>query len=449
VKVLIADDERSITATLGDDLEEAGHEVLTCPDGRRALELVKREEPDCLVTDLNMPGLDGLTLLEEARKLRPGLQVVVITGYATIESAVSAIKLGAAEYVQKPFLNEQIVTILDRMKKMVALERENAAMRDQLDEIHAVDKIIGKSKPMQDVIRTIKTVSRTESSILIVGETGTGKEVMAKAIHNLSGRKSGPMVTISCAAIPSTLLEDELFGHEKGAFTDARDQKIGRFERADGGSFFLDDIDDMPLETQVKLLRILQEREFERLGGDKTIKIDVRVIAASKVDLREMVREGSFREDLFYRLNVVPIQLPPLRDRHGDIPLLAAHFIARYGAERRYEIKAEVMTAMEAYYWPGNVRELEHAVERAIAFAGNGHVLKKEHLVESSPIHKKALAVPASLMTLKRFVEEAEKEHIENTLRTTNGHKAQAASVLGISRKNLWEKMRQYGIEVE
>ncbi|MEZ6194892.1 MAG: sigma-54 dependent transcriptional regulator [Planctomycetota bacterium] len=449
MKVLIADDEKSITATLSEDLQEAGHEVFCVPDGQRALEYIKREQPECLVTDLNMPGLDGMSLLEEARRARPGLQVIVITGYATIESAVKAIKLGAADYVQKPFLNDHIVSILERITKLVELERENAVLREQLDEIHSVENIVGKSRPMQDVVRTIKTVSRTDSSILIVGETGTGKEVIAKAIHNLSSRKNAPMVTISCGAIPATLLEDELFGHEKGAYTDARDRKIGRFERADGGTFFLDDIDDMPMETQVKLLRILQEREFERLGGEKTIKIDVRVIAASKVDLRGLVEEGRFRNDLYYRLNVVPIQLPPLRERHGDIPLLAAHFVNRYGGGRRYEIKADVMAAMEAYYWPGNVRELEHAIERAIAFAGNGHVLKKDYLVETSPIHKKALAVPTSLMTLKQFVEEAEREHIENILKTTNSHKAQAAGVLGISRKNLWEKMRQYGIESE
>ncbi len=433
--------------TLEDDLEEAGYEVLSCPDGLRALDLIKRESVDCLISDLNMPGLNGMDLLAEAKKISPNLQVIVITGYATIESAVKAIKLGAADYIQKPFLNEQILAMLAKMKKIVRLERENAVLREQLDDVHAVGNIVGKSKAMQDVIRTVKTVAKTDSNILIVGETGTGKEVIARAIHNLSMRKGKLMVALSCAAIPSNLLEDELFGHEKGAFTDARDRKIGRFERADGGSFFLDDIDDMPLETQVKLLRILQEREFERLGGEETIKVDVRVVAASKVDLRELVRAGKFREDLFYRLNVVPVLLPPLRDRDGDVPLLASYFMKKFSTEREYEIKPEVMAAMEAYYWPGNVRELEHAIERAIAFAGSGHVLKKEHLVESSPVHKKALAVPTHLTTLREFVEEAEMQHIRNILKTTNGHKAQAAGVLGISRKNLWEKMRHYDIE--
>ncbi len=448
MKVLIADDEQSIVATLEDDLADAGHEVLAAPDGNRALDIVRREKVDCLITDLSMPGMGGMTLIEEAKKVRPGLQIIVITGYGTIESAVEAMKKGAAEYVQKPFLNEQIIALVDRLAKISRLEEENEDLRSQLQEITAFENIVGASKAMQDVFRILKNVSRSESDILLIGETGTGKEVMARAIHAHSARKNKPLVTLSCAAIPATLLEDELFGHERGAYTDARDRKIGRFERAHQGTFFLDDIDDMPLETQVKLLRILQEREFERLGGEKTIQVDVRVIVATKIDLRVLVDEGRFREDLFFRLNVVPVRLPPLRERKGDIPLLAKHFIAKYSGSRSYEIKPDVMAAMEAYYWPGNVRELEHAIERAIAFAGQGRILRKEHLVEASPVHKKAMAVPRNLTTLREAVEAAEKDHIQEILSITNGHKAQAAEILGISRKNLWEKMKNYGIEV-
>ncbi|MCA9323459.1 MAG: sigma-54-dependent Fis family transcriptional regulator [Planctomycetes bacterium] len=447
MKVLIADDEQSIVATLEDDLADAGHEVFTAPDGNRALDVVRKHPIDCLLSDLNMPGLGGMTLLDEARKVRPGLHVVIMTGYGTIESAVEAMKKGATDYIQKPFLNEQIVSLLTKIATIRDLERENQELREKLDDIHAFENIVGASKSMQEVFRLLKNIARSHSDILLLGETGTGKEVVARAIHGNSARRRGPFVALSCASIPSTLLEDELFGHEKGAYTDARDRKIGRFERADQGTFFLDDIDDMPLETQVKLLRILQEREFERLGGEKTIKVDVRVIAATKLELRQMVDEGRFREDLFYRLNVVPIKLPPLRDRGGDIPLLARHFINQKGGGRSYEIKPETMAAMEAYYWPGNVRELEHAVERAIAFAGQGRILRKEHLVESSRVHKKALAVPGHLMTLREAAEEAEKSHILEILKITNGHKAQAADILGISRKNLWEKMRQYGVD--
>ncbi len=448
MKVLIADDEQSIVATLADDVTDAGHEVHTVADGNRALDYLKRENVDCLITDINMPGMNGLELLENARALKPEIQVVVITGFATIEGAVKAMKLGAAEFVQKPFLNEQILSILERLATLVDLQRQNASMREQLDDVHGFDNVVGSSRNMEIVFKALRQVSKSDSNILITGETGTGKEVIARAIHNNSLRREGPLVAISCGAIPSALLEDELFGHEKGAFTDARERKIGRFERADSGSIFLDDIDDMPLETQVKLLRILQEREFERLGGEKTIKIDVRVIAATKVDLREHVQAGKFREDLYYRLNVVPVKLPPLRERDGDIALLARHFIGKYSRGRDYEIKADVLQAMEGYYWPGNVRELEHAVERAIAFAGSARFLKKEYLVEVSPIHKKALAIPNDLVKLKTYVEEAEKEHITNILKATNGHKAQAADVLGISRKNLWEKMRHYEIDV-
>jgi transcriptional regulator with GAF, ATPase, and Fis domain len=346
-------------------------------------------------------------------------------------------------------MNEQMISLLEKLERIRELERENTALKVRLQDRDRLEGMIGSSKAMREVFKCVKTIAPTSSSILIQGETGTGKEVIARAIHSHSNRAKHPMVALSCAAVPPTLLEDELFGHDVGAFTDARDKKLGRIERADKGTFFLDDIDDMPLEIQVKLLRVLQEREFERLGGDTTISVDVRIITATKVSLRDMVNEGKFREDLFYRLNVVPLLLPPLRDRQGDVTLLVQHFIEKYGNGRAYEVKEDVRAAMDAYYWPGNIRELEHAVERAIAFAGAGRILKREHLVEASTQHKKALAVPPHLTTLKEFTEEAERQHIIETLRTTNGHKAQAAGVLGISRKNLWEKMRLYEIEVD
>ncbi len=447
MKVLIADDERTITTTLQDDLKDAGHEVLTVAAGDQALAILENERFDALITDLNMPGMKGDELLRRAKAIDKNLSVILITGFGTIESAVAAMKEGAFDYILKPFLNEQIVLLLQKAARLRDLETENLVLRAQIEEIAGFESLIGKSTPMQDVFRTIKTVARTDSNILIVGETGTGKEMIARAIHNKSGRRAKPLVAISCAAIPSSLLEDELFGHEKGAYTDARDRKVGRIERAEGGTFFLDDIDDMPLATQVKLLRVLQEREIERLGGEKTIKVDIRVITATKVDLKDLVRQGKFREDLFYRLNVVPLRLPPLRERTGDIPLLTKHFVQRYGQGRAYEIKPEVMEAMETYYWPGNVRELEHAIERAIALAGQATFLKREHLVERSPSHKMALNVPSKIQPLRDVVEEAEREHIREVLKITADHRAQAASLLGISRKNLWEKMRLYGIE--
>ncbi|MAG56245.1 MAG: hypothetical protein CMJ83_08145 [Planctomycetes bacterium] len=447
MKVLVADDEKTITLTLEEELQEAGHDVTVAHTGDDALAALQRERFDCLISDINMPGIKGDELLRLAKGLDDTVSVIIVTGFGTIESAVQAMRDGAEDYIQKPFVNEQIVVLLEKIAEVRDLKEENKNLREQVEEISGVENLIGSSTAMQDVFRIMKTVARTDSNILIVGETGTGKERVARAIHNLSPRRTKPLVAISCAAIPSALLEDELFGHEKGAFTDARDRKVGRIERAGGGTFFLDDIDDMPLATQVKLLRVLQERELERLGGEETIKVDIRVIAATKLDLAEMVHDGKFREDLYYRLNVVPLRLPPVRERTGDIPLLVRHFIDRLSGGREYQIRDEDLLVMESYYWPGNVRELEHAIERGIALAGNATFLKREHLVERSPVHKMALNVPRRIQTLKEVVEEAETEHIKEVLKITANHRAQAASLLGISRKNLWEKMKLYGID--
>jgi DNA-binding NtrC family response regulator len=447
MRVLLADDEKSITVSLEEDLREAGHEVSVAHDGAEAWETVESLRPEAVVADINMPGLKGDELLRRIKAFDPSIAVVLVTGYGAVESAVQAMKDGAADYVLKPFRNDQIIVALGRLGEVRTLRRENVELRAQLDEATSLTGIVGQSKPMQEVFRTVKTVAKSEATILIEGETGSGKERIARAIHEQSGRRAKPFVAISCAAVPSTLLEDELFGHERGAFTDARERKLGRFERAEGGTFFLDDVDDVPLETQVKLLRVLQEREVERLGGEKSIKVDVRIVVATKADLRERVREGRFREDLFYRLNVVPIRLPPLREREGDLPLLVAHFTKKYGAGREYEVKPEVLEAMAEYSWPGNVRELEHAVERAIVLAGGARVLKKEHLVERSPLFKQAPKTPGGLRPLREVVEEAEKRHLREVLKLSGNHRSQAASVLGISRKNLWEKLKFYGID--
>ena len=449
MNVLIADDEQSIVATLEEDLKEAGHRVFACRDGNRALEILKREEVDYLVCDLNMPGLNGLLLLEQAKKLLPNLGVIIMTGYATIESAVQAMKLGATDYLVKPFLNDQIVKIIAKLARITELERENARLREQVESVTSPEGFVGASKVMQDVFSVVKTVARSESNVLITGETGTGKEVTARTLHNLSLRRTKPFVSLSCAAVPSTLLEDELFGHERGAYTDARDKKLGRLERAHGGTFFLDDIDDIPLDTQVKLLRVLQEREFERLGGEKTIKVDLRVVAATKVDLRKAVAEGKFRSDLYFRLNVVPIALPPLRLREGDVPLLSRHFIKRYGGSRNFTIDDQTLRAMETYEWPGNVRELEHAIERAIALAGDSDVLRREHIVPPQAAARESTEERFLPVTLKECVDAAEKRHIVKMLEHTRGHKAHAASLLGISRKSLWEKLKTYRLSQE
>jgi transcriptional regulator with PAS, ATPase and Fis domain len=329
------------------------------------------------------------------------------------------------------------------------LERENERLRKQLEGGDGFEGVVGSSAAMRAVFDRVRTVAPTEATVLIEGESGTGKERIARAVHDESGRSDGPFIALSCAALPESLLEAELFGHEQGAFTDARKGRKGRFEMADGGTFFLDDIDDMPLGVQVKLLRVLQERSIERVGGGESIKIDIRVLAATKAPLRELVREGRFREDLYYRIQVVPIELPPLRDREGDVPPLFAHLLERHGSGRTYEVSSATMRALERYPWPGNVRELENAVQRAVALAGNRQTLVLEDLLPQDPRWRDAVEVSDELRPLRDVVREAERRHLERAIEATGGHRSQAAELLGISRKVLWEKLKDHGLGKE
>jgi DNA-binding NtrC family response regulator len=451
VRILLADDERAIAVTLRDDLERAGHRVVVAEDGDRAREALAEREFDVVVTDMKMPGATGIQILEEVKRTRPDTEVVIITGYGTIESAVDATKKGAFEYVLKPFDNDQILVALRKIEEFHRLRRENVELRETLGREKALENIVGRSDAMERVLERVRAVADSDANVLVTGESGTGKERIARAIHDLSARRDGPFVALACAAVPAPLLEDEIFGHERGAFTDAKERKLGRFERADGGTIFLDDIDDMPLETQVKLLRVLQERQFERLGGERPVKVDVRVVAATKVDLAEAVEDGEFREDLYYRLNVVPLSIPPLRERTGDVPLLVEHFLRRHGKGQGYVVPPEVTTELSAYRWPGNVRELENAVERAIALSPPNRVLSRDVLLESALGRRRRAGGEegdgAALVPLKDVVRDAEAGHIRRVLAACEGHRAQAAKVLGISRKNLWEKMKEYGIE--
>jgi DNA-binding NtrC family response regulator len=451
LRILLADDERAIGITLRDDLERAGHKVTLVRDGNEARAALGETTFDVLVTDIKMPGASGIELLEEVKRTRPDTEVVIVTGYGTIESAVDATRKGAFEYVLKPFDNDQILVTLRKIEEFRRLRRENAELRESLGQEKALEHLIGRSPAMVKVVERVRAVAESDANVLITGESGTGKERVAKAIHELSRRKEGPFVPLACAAIPAPLLEDEIFGHERGAFTDAKERKLGRFERAEGGTIFLDDVDDMPLETQVKLLRVLQERQFERLGGEKPIKVDVRVVTATKVDLAAAAEDGEFREDLFYRLNVVPLELPPLREREGDVPLLVEHFLRRHGHGQAYTVPPEVMAELSAYRWPGNVRELENAVERAIALSPPSRVLSRDVLLESA-LRRRGKgrgdeADDGALVALREVVRESEAAHIRRVLKACNGHRANAAQTLGISRKNLWEKMKEYGIE--
>jgi len=447
MRVLLAEDEVTIFVTLRDALEEAGHEVLGATDTASALECLEEHQPDAVITDIRMPGAGGMAVFERSRELDSDRPVILMTGYATIEDAVEATRMGAVDYIQKPFRNEVILRRLEQVAKVRDLEVENRALKAELQRSQGFENVVGASPAMQEVFARVRKVAPTEATILIEGESGTGKERIARAVHDLSNRSQGPFVAISCAALPESLLETELFGHEKGAFTDARKERRGRFELADGGTFFLDDVDDMPLAMQVKLLRVLQERSFERVGGETVREVDIRVVVATKVPLRDLVRAGKFRDDLFYRVNVVPIQLPPLRDRQGDVPLLLQHLLERYADGRSYTVSRSAMNMLERYPWPGNVRELENAVQRAVALAGEKDELAAEDLLPQDDRWRGATEVSEEVKPLREVVLAAEMAHIRTVLKFTGGHRSQSAELLGISRKVLWEKLRDHGIE--
>ena len=448
MRVLLAEDEETIAVTLKDALEESGHRVFHAADTAGAVRLLEAENPDVVLTDIRMPGDGGMEVLKRAIELDERRPVILMTGYGTVEQAVEAMRIGAAHYIQKPFRNEAVVAMVERLARERVLEAENARLREELRGLTAdrMGEMIGNSPAMLEVFERIATVAPTDATVLIEGESGTGKERVARALHERSNRAEGPFVAISCAALPETLLEAELFGHERGAFTDAHKERRGRFELADGGTLFLDDIDDMPLAVQVTLLRVLQERSFERLGSEETRKVDIRVVGATKRGLRELVREGKFREDLFYRINVVPILLPPLRERTGDVALLVQHMIERHG-DVLYTVSAPTMAALERYPWPGNVRELQNAVQRAIALVGDGHELKRDVLLPVDRRWRGATETAEDVRPLRGVLREVEIAHIRRALEQTGGHRTHTAELLGISRKVLWEKLRDFGIE--
>jgi len=449
VRILLCEDEVTIVVTLRDALEERGHQVEHAGDTDSALAALERGTPEVVLTDIRLPGAGGMAILQRAVELDPARPVVVMTGYATVDQAVEAMRVGAANYVAKPFRNESILSLIETFARVRALEHENRELRSQVSSGQPLDGVVGASEAMRKVFERVRTVAPSDASVLIQGESGTGKERIARALHLHSTRAQGPFVALSCAALPESLLEAELFGYEKGAFTDARRERKGRFELAHGGTVFLDDIDDMPLEVQVKLLRVLQERQVERIGADQPIDVDLRVLAATKVPLFERVREGRFREDLYYRINVVPLLLPPLRERRGDVGLLVAHFIARHGRGRAFTLARSTAAMLERYAWPGNVRELENAVQRAIALAGEKSELAAEDLMPLDPRWRGAVEVVEGVRPLREVLRETEIAHIRLALAETGGHRSQTAELLGISRKVLWEKMRDHKILVD
>ena len=448
MKILLADDERGIRLTLAEDLEDAGHEVVAVEDGEQAMREIKKHRFDCLISDIVMPKVDGMSLLRFAREQVPDIIAIMITGNATVERALEAMKLGAKDFVEKPFNNEKIVLLLGGYGESQHTGRKYQKLVEEVKTEFKVAQMVGNSPQMRRLYDDIQTVAESEFSVLIQGENGTGKEVIATTLHQLSPRAKGPLIKVACHISNANLLEDELFGHEPGAFTGATSRRIGRFEQAMGGTIYLDDIDDMPVDTQAKLLRVLQEREIERLGGDHPVPVDIRVIASTKVDLRQGVREGKFREDLYHRINVIDLHVPPLRERDGDIPVLVEHFLQRYAPAKALSIEPEAMAALAAYRWPGNVRELQHAVQRAIAFGGGAGTLRKDHFLRDfkDSLPEGAPTPGDDRRQLKDVVVAAEKAHIQNLLALTKGRIEEAANILGISRKNLWEKRKQYGL---
>lgn len=450
-RILIIDDEPLMRISTGDALRGDGYEVSEAASGREGLGLAKEDGGfDVVITDLRLPDIDGIEVLKSLRKSSPDTMVVLITAFGAVETAVEAMKYGAYDYITKPFAMDELLMMVKRILKLKELERENQMLREQVDGRYNFSGIVGRSEKMNEIFEVIKVISQTDSTVLILGESGTGKEIVASAIHRNSPRKDGPYIKVSCAAIPETLLEAELFGYDKGAFTGAVKQKKGRFELADKGTIFLDEIGELAPSIQVKLLRVLQEKEFDRLGGTGTVSADVRVVCATQRDLKKEVQNGSFREDLYYRLNVVPVVLPPLRERKGDIMLLANHFLNYYSGLGKRQVKGFSVDAVEAllkYPFPGNVRELEHAVERAVVM-GKGEEIQPWDLPEEignsnlNDCLKVFQSGQGGHENLTKAMKDFEKKYIIKVLEETNGNKTLAAKLLGVSRKTLWEKCK-------
>ena len=368
MRIIVIDDEKIKRTTMTDVLNKAGYNVESFETPIAALAHFEKFGSDIVITDIRMPGLDGFEVLRKVKSISPNTAVVMITGYGTIESAVEAMKLGAYDYLTKPFSSDQLLLVISKVRRFIELENENISLKEKLSEIYSFHNIIGKSRVMRQLYEKLETISKTDMAVLIEGESGTGKEIVANAIHYNSVRKNKPFIKLSCAILNESLLESELFGHVKGAFTGAIKDNKGRFELANGGTLFLDDVDDIPKSFQVKLLRVLQEKEFEKVGGNISMKVDVRVISATKVDLLSKVKKNEFREDLYYRLNVIPIKLPPLRERREDIVLLLNHFAKKIGKEN-LEFSNDALEVLINYNWPGNVRQLENTLCRIVAFS--------------------------------------------------------------------------------
>jgi putative PEP-CTERM system response regulator len=444
-KLLIVDDEKHIREGLEKALSRDGYDVVLASEGNEAIERVEEGDVDLVITDLKMPKLSGEELMKEALEKYPYLPIIILTGHGTIENAVEAMRNGAYDFITKPLNIDKLSLIVKRALENSSLKRQNRELLNQLKKKYSFENIIGKSEPMKKVFETIELVAPSRANVLIYGESGTGKEMIADAIHHNSPRREKPYVKVHCAALPESLLESELFGHEKGAFTGAIARKRGRFELANTGTIFLDEIGEVKLQTQVKLLRVLQEREFERVGGEQPIKVDVRVISATNKNLKEEIEKGTFREDLYYRLDVVSIQVPPLRERSEDIPLMVHKFMEEFARENDREIEGitnNALQAMISYKWPGNVRELRNVIESIVVLT-KSKVITEQDLPPYilSKDERSYLKLPAGIN-----LSEAEKRYILFALENSGGNKTKASELLKIGRKTLHRKLAEYGL---
>lgn len=441
-QILVVDDEKNMRETLSSILKDEGYQVTTAESAEKALKNMEEAFFSIMIADLKMPGMDGVELLRRAKKISPEMEVLMITAYPTVATAVEAMKQGAYDYIVKPFNPEEIILTIKKVVKHQRVLEENRRLREELSSKYQLKDIIGASGKMKTVYQLVRKVAPTSSTVLIEGESGAGKELLAQAIHSLSPRRPHPLVSVNCAAMPRELLESELFGHEKGAFTGATRMKPGKFELADKGTIYLDEVADMSPDLQAKILRVLQEREFERVGGTRKISVDVRIIAATNRHLKKEMEEGKFREDLYYRLNVIRIWLPPLRERRDDIPLLVKHFLNKYSLteDQRGKIKVapQVMNLFIGYDWPGNVRELENVMERALILS-KGEVIK----VDSLPSEITGVRPP---QLTGGTLEERESQIIRDELERTGGDHKKTASNLGIARTTLWRKIKKYNL---
>jgi len=445
--IWVVDDERIVRVTLADDLRDAGFVVMEFANANSALLELNDSIPDIIITDLKMPGLTGLELLNQVKSRYPQIFIIVMTAYGTVENAVEAMKMGAYDYLTKPFNNDEVLITINKIIELCEIRKENRVLRKQINENYDFSRYIGNLESNKNLFDQIKLIARKDSTILVTGETGTGKELITNIIHYNSTRKHKPIIKVSCAILSREIFESELFGHVKGAFTGADSEKIGRFEAADKGTLYLDDIDDIPFDLQVKLLRVIEQREVEKVGSSSSIPVDVRIIASTKKDLKELVQEGKFREDLFYRLNVFPINLAPLRDRKKDIEEIFSYYFEKYSGHSKIELDDEIISLLEDYNWHGNVRELKNIAERLAIVVNDGKLRLEDMPIEIQNHQELNICSKIGNKPLDKILADIEVDSIMCALKRSKYNKKKAAEILGIPPSTLRTKMNKYNIE--